>query len=65
MRTVLPLGGFTETYLSTNPYSLLLGNPAKAESKLGWKRVVAFDDLVKEMVQEDLKASANLIEDQN
>ena len=44
---------------------LLLGNPAKAEAKLGWKRVVPFDELVKEMVQADLEASKNLIEDQN
>ena len=45
--------------------SLLLGNPAKAEKLLGWKRKVDFDSLVKEMVNEDLKASSNLIENQN
>ena len=45
--------------------SLLLGNPAKAEKLLGWKRKVAFDALVTEMVTEDLKASSNLVEDQN
>ena len=44
---------------------LLLGNPAKAEKLLGWKRKVAFDALVTEMVTEDLKASSNLVEDQN
>lgn len=51
--------------LSFVPYSLLLGNPAKAESKLGWKRKVEFDALVKEMVQADLQAVMNLVEDQN
>jgi len=44
---------------------LLLGNPAKAERKLGWKRKVLFDDLVKEMVKADLEASKGLTEDQN
>ena len=46
-------------------YSLLLGNPAKAERVLGWKRKVDFDSLVKEMVETDLKAAKSLIEDQN
>ncbi|KAK7461012.1 hypothetical protein VKT23_008940 [Stygiomarasmius scandens] len=44
---------------------LLLGNPAKAERTLGWKRKVDFDSLVKEMVETDLKAAASLVEDQN
>lgn len=44
---------------------LLLGNPAKAERVLGWKRKVDFDSLVKEMVEADLKAAKSLIEDQN
>jgi GDPmannose 4,6-dehydratase len=42
-----------------------LGNPAKAEKKLGWKRKVPFNDLIKEMVEADLKASSGLVEDQN
>jgi GDPmannose 4,6-dehydratase len=45
--------------------SLLLGNPEKAEKKLGWKRQVVFDALVKEMVEADVAASKNLVEDQN
>jgi GDPmannose 4,6-dehydratase len=45
--------------------SLLLGNPAKAERVLGWRRKVDFDSLVKEMVEMDLKAAKSLIEDQN
>ena len=46
-------------------FSLLLGNPAKAERILGWKRTVDFNSLVKEMVEADLKASKSLVEDQN
>jgi len=34
----------------------LLGDPKKAESTLGWKRQVSFDDLVKDMVEHDLKS---------
>lgn len=44
---------------------LLLGNPAKAERLLGWKRKVDFDSLVKEMVEADLQAAKSLVEDQN
>ena len=34
---------------------LLLGNPAKAERELGWKRKVSFRELVKIMIDADLK----------
>ena len=34
---------------------LLLGDPTKAEKNLGWKRKVSFKDLVKIMVESDLK----------
>lgn len=34
---------------------LLLGNPAKAKEKLGWKRKVTFKELVSRMVENDLK----------
>ena len=34
---------------------LLLGDPAKAESKLGWKREIDFNELVKRMVENDIK----------
>lgn len=44
---------------------LLLGNPAKAERLLGWKRKVDFDTLVKEMVEADLQVAKSLVEDQN
>lgn len=44
---------------------LLLGNPAKAEKKLGWKRKCPFEELVREMVAEDLEASKSLVENRN
>ncbi|KAF9563871.1 GDP-mannose 4,6-dehydratase [Agrocybe pediades] len=52
-------------YFRPAEVELLLGNPAKAERVLGWKRRVDFDSLVKEMVAADLKAAASLVEDQN
>lgn len=33
---------------------VLLGNPEKAETKLGWKRDISFEELVKRMVENDL-----------
>lgn len=42
-------------YFRPTEVDLLLGNPAKAEKSLGWKRKVSFDDLVKEMVLGDLE----------
>jgi GDPmannose 4,6-dehydratase len=53
------------SHFSTLHNSLLLGNPAKAERILGWKRKVSFDSLVKEMVHADYKAAKSLVEDQN
>ena len=35
----------------------LLGDPTKAKEKLGWQPKISFDELVKEMVREDLKAA--------
>ncbi|KAI0088240.1 hypothetical protein BDY19DRAFT_891466 [Irpex rosettiformis] len=52
-------------YFRPAEVDLLLGNPAKAERVLGWKRKVDFESLVKEMVETDLKAAKSLIEDQN
>lgn len=42
---------------------LLIGNPAKADAKLGWERNISFDELVKRMAENDLsiiKAENNL-----
>jgi len=33
----------------------LLGDPSKAKKELGWQCTISFEDLVKEMVQEDIK----------
>ncbi|KAG2134086.1 hypothetical protein DEU56DRAFT_756990 [Suillus clintonianus] len=52
-------------YFRPAEVDLLLGNPAKAERVLGWKRKVDFDSLVKEMVNADVKATKSLVEDQN
>ena len=41
---------------------LLIGNPEKAESKLGWKRQICFDELVTRMVNNDLELVASEIE---
>ncbi len=34
---------------------VLLGNPAKAESRLGWQREISFQELVERMVRNDLE----------
>ena len=41
---------------STQPteVELLLGDPSKAEQKLGWKATTPFEDMVWEMVDSDL-----------
>lgn len=44
-----------EKYFRPSEVDLLLGNPAKAQSVLGWKRNVLFDDLIKEMVVSDIE----------
>lgn len=50
-----------ETIVTINPkffrpaeVDVLLGNPEKAETKLGWKREIPFSDLVKRMVDNDM-----------
>jgi len=56
-------------YVKQNPafmrpaeVDILLGNPGKAEKKLGWKREVDFPGLVKLMVEYDLglESASNL-----
>jgi GDPmannose 4,6-dehydratase len=41
-------------YFRPTEVDLLLGDPTKAERKLGWKHKTGFKDLVKEMVESDL-----------
>ncbi len=43
-------------YRPTEVHSLL-GDPSKARTELGWESQVTFEELVKEMVREDLKAA--------
>ncbi|CAJ0924890.1 8645_t:CDS:2 [Entrophospora sp. SA101] len=44
-------------YFRPTEVDLLLGNPTKAYNKLGWKRKVDFDSLVKEMVLADIEGA--------
>lgn len=43
-------------YFRPTEVELLLGDPSKAKQKLGWEHEVSFQELVKEMVNTDLKA---------
>ena len=45
-----------EKFMRPAEVDLLIGDPAKAEKVLGWKRRVSFEDLVTMMVDADLKA---------
>jgi GDPmannose 4,6-dehydratase len=45
-------------YFRPTEVDVLLGDAAKARSKLGWQHRVSFDQLVAEMVAEDLKSLA-------
>jgi len=42
-------------YFRPTEVDILLGDPSKAKAKLGWKPKVSFDELVKIMVEEDIK----------
>ena len=42
-------------YFRPTEVDMLLGNPAKAENKLGWKREYKLSELVNEMMESDLK----------
>ena len=45
-----------ERYYRPTEVDYLLGDPSKARRVLGWKHATSFDELVKEMVDEDLRA---------
>lgn len=47
---------FDERYLRPAEVDLLIGDPTKAKQKLGWEPSVTFDELVKLMVDSDLRA---------
>jgi GDPmannose 4,6-dehydratase len=42
-------------YFRPTEVEMLLGNPAKARTKLGWKHQIGFQELVREMMANDLK----------
>ena len=42
-------------YFRPTEVDLLLGDPSKAHAKLGWKHTTGFADLVREMVEADLR----------
>jgi GDPmannose 4,6-dehydratase len=48
-------------YFRPTEVDLLIGNPAKAQSKLGWAHETNLDQLVAEMVREDLKVMARAV----
>lgn len=50
-------------YFRPTEVDLLLGDPSKAKAKFGWSATTSFDDLVKEMVEEDCKMVKGLIQD--
>ncbi|MCJ7702792.1 MAG: GDP-mannose 4,6-dehydratase [Anaerolineales bacterium] len=43
-------------YMRPAEVDLLVGNPQKAEDHLGWKATTSFDDLVRIMVEAELKS---------
>lgn len=47
-------------YFRPTEVDLLIGNPSKAHTKLGWKHETSVRDLCREMVREDLKVMRNV-----
>ena len=45
----------SERYFRPNEVDFLLGDYSKAENQLGWKPKTSIDDLIKMMVEEDLR----------
>ena len=52
-------------YFRPTEVDLLLGDPSKAREKLGWQHRISFRELVREMVESDLKSVRNEIERRN
>jgi len=57
-----------QNYVKTDPrffrpaeVDLLVGDATKAETKLGWRRKVSFDELVQRMVDHDLKVESERV----
>ena len=53
-KTGQPLVHVEARYFRPTEVDLLLGDPTKAHTKLGWKHTTAFRDLVREMVKSDM-----------
>lgn len=52
-------------YFRPTEVDLLLGDPSKAKRVLGWQSNIPFDDLVREMVEEDLRATRSECHDES
>ena len=50
-------------YFRPTEVDLLLGDPTKAKNVLGWSATTSFENLVKEMVEEDLKIFSGKVAD--
>ena len=48
-------------YFRPTEVDFLLGDPTKAKQKLGWESRASFDELVKEMVESDVKEARRLV----
>ena len=57
MRSAIKWKGIDPRYFRLTEVETLLGDPTKANEKLGWKPKVTFEELVSEMVREDLKSA--------
>lgn len=55
-RTIVKIN---EKFFRPAEVEVLLGNPKKAERKLGWEREISFSDLVKRMVENDMELVKN------
>jgi GDPmannose 4,6-dehydratase len=49
-------------YFRPTEVDLLLGDPAKAKAKLGWTHTTSFKQLVKDMMEADLKEAASAVD---
>jgi GDPmannose 4,6-dehydratase len=47
-------------YFRPTEVETLLGDPSKAKDKLGWSPKISFEQLVKEMIDKDLKAAKKI-----
>jgi GDPmannose 4,6-dehydratase len=50
-------------YFRPTEVDLLIGNPRKADSELGWRHEISLDSLIREMVAEDIRVMGKLAQD--